>query len=468
MKTNSLPFSDLNKSMRFDSSFHLSEGTFFLKKLRSMPYSELQDLTLGIFTAGRSKRMYTQKEFGYPYLSNSDIVRQSPVEFCKYNSKKYGYDKQSFLKEGMIVTGRVGSIGQTAFITSEFEKFNAMGSDNIIRIVPNKYQKPGYLYAFLASKYGNTLFWKLAAGGLQPYISDVMIKDMPIPELSKEFQCSVDKLVKDSAELRVNANELLREVQSTIKSEANLKELNPEDYEYFGNHSYGRDISTQIISVNKLSSQTINAFNYSTKIDLIRSEIKKQKFETLGNCIENNNFFSTGSFRRLEIDSEKSIKLINQSDILHFKKKGKLLARRYINIEKLVEYGEILIAGVGTLGENETFCRTIFANEELEGELISGEFIRMKSNSKIPSGYLFSWLASDYGFRLIRSTQSGTKLCRPIQELLKEIPVPILDEKTMQEIDKKVKKAHTMMFQSLQKDNEAIKLVEKEIEEWQK
>ena len=74
----------------------------------------------------------------------------------------------------------------------------------------------------------------------------------------------------------------------------------------------------------------------------------------------------------------------------------------------------------------------------------------------------------DYGFRLIRATQTGTKLCRPIQELLKDIPVPILENSIMERIDSKVKEAHTMIYQALLKENQAIDLVEKEIEEWEK
>lgn len=130
----------------------------------------------------------------------------------------------------------------------------------------------------------------------------------------------------------------------------------------------------------------------------------------------------------------------------------------------LVEYGEVLIAGVGTLGENETFCRTIFANEDLVGQLVSGEFIRMKTTEEVPSGYLFAWLSSDYGFRLLRNTQTGTKLCRPIPSLVLQIPVPILDFKDMYEIDEMVRDAHTKQHIANNNEKEAISMIECEIE----
>jgi len=158
--------------------------------------------------------------------------------------------------------------------------------------------------------------------------------------------------------------------------------------------------------------------------------------------------------------------LINQSDIFDTIIKGKYISRRGVKADNLVEYGEVLVAGVGTLGENETFCRAIFANEDLKGQLVSGEFIRMKTTKEMPSGYLFTWLNSDYGFRLLRNLQAGTKLCRPIPKLVLEIPVPILDKESMLEIDRLVREAHTKRHLANQKELKAISMVEQEIEKW--
>ena len=157
--------------------------------------------------------------------------------------------------------------------------------------------------------------------------------------------------------------------------------------------------------------------------------------------------------------------LINQSDIFDSIIKGKYISKRNVKLSNLVEYGEVLIAGVGTLGENETFCRTIFANEDLVGQLVSGEFIRMKTNN-IPSGYLYAWLSSDYGFRLIRSLQTGTKLCRPKPRIVLEIPVPVIEKEQIEEIDRIVKEAHTKHYKANCLERKAISMVEQEIEKW--
>jgi len=467
MKFSNIRFKEINSSIRFDGSYHLSEGVLYNNKIQKMNFDYLGNLASNIFTAGRTKRIYTSKEYGYPYLSNSDVSRNNPFNSCNYSSKEYGFDENSVLKEGMIVTGRVGAIGQTSYITSEFEENKAMGSDNIIRIVTKNKNISGYVYAFLASKYGKTFFNKLASGGVQPYISEDMIKDIPVPLLPEAKQQQIHQLIVEAADLRVEANKLLTDANKYLYDLLKLQELTNDDYEYFGNHVADREVSTYSISIKEINANTINAFNYSRKIKKITNIIKSKSYLNLKDCLLENGYFSTGSFKRLEVNSDNGIKLLNQSDIFNSIKVGKNLSKRAVGNVKLVEYGEVLIAGVGTLGEGETFCRTIFANEELEKQLVSGEFIRLKTNDSVPSGYLYCWLASDYGFRLIRSTQSGTKLCRPIPNLLKEIPVPVLESDQMLKIDIEIKTAYTNLYLATTKENQAIDLIEKEIDAWQ-
>ena len=90
----------------------------------------------------------------------------------------------------------------------------------------------------------------------------------------------------------------------------------------------------------------------------------------------------------------------------------------------------------------------------------------MRVNDKVPSGYLYCWLNSDYGFRLIRRTQAGTKICHPINKLFLSIPVPILADKDMKEIDRMVRDAHTKRHHANVKELKAIAMVEAEIEKW--
>ena len=126
---------DVLKNKRFDGSYHNADSNIYDSVISKHSKHCLSYYCSEIFTSGRNKRAYTTKQYGYPFLSNSDVLALSPFPSCKYSSSKYGYDEKALLKGGMILTGRVGAIGQTGFVPSFWEKYNAMGSDNIIRIV---------------------------------------------------------------------------------------------------------------------------------------------------------------------------------------------------------------------------------------------------------------------------------------------------------------------------------------------
>lgn len=454
-------------SKRFDGSYHNAEVNIYSSVIERHSSFKLKDYCTEIFTSGRNKRVYTTKEFGYPFLSNSDVVAAAPLASCKYSSKKYGFDEKAILRKGMILTGRVGAIGQTAFVPGYLEAYNAMGSDNIIRICVKPEERNGFIYAYLASKIGNLSFWKHATGGVQPFITDAMVGELPIPDFPEAFQKEVDDLIQESARLREEATEALEDASKLLKHYASLSDLTEGDYDYYGPRSYERQVSCFVKSRKDIDSTTINAFNHSERIKNTKDKITCLT-RPLKDLIINGDVFSTGSFPRIEVKEDKGIMLINQSDIFDTIIRGKHISKRNVKLSNLVEYGEVLIAGVGTLGENETFCRCIYANEDLVNQLVSGEFIRMKTIEEIPSGYLYTWLSSDYGFRFIRNLQTGTKLCRPIPRLLLEIPVPIIESNKMKEIHDIVTDAHTKRYKANCLVKQAIGMIENEIEHWNK
>ena len=454
-------------SKRFDGSYHNAEVNIYSSVIERHSSFKLKDYCTEIFTSGRNKRVYTTKEFGYPFLSNSDVVAAAPLASCKYSSKKYGFDEKAILRKGMILTGRVGAIGQTAFVPGYLEAYNAMGSDNIIRICVKPEERNGFIYAYLASKIGNLSFWKHATGGVQPFIMDAMVGELPIPDFPEAFQKEVDDLIQESARLREEATEALEDASKLLKHYASLSDLTEADYDYYGPRSYERQVSCFVKSRKDIDSTTINAFNHSERIKNTKDKITCLT-RPLKDLIINGDVFSTGSFPRIEVKEDKGIMLINQSDIFDTIIRGKHISKRNVKLSNLVEYGEVLIAGVGTLGENETFCRCIYANEDLVNQLVSGEFIRMKTIEEIPSGYLYTWLSSDYGFRFIRNLQTGTKLCRPIPRLLLEIPVPIIESNKMKEIHDIVTDAHTKRYKANCLVKQAIGMIENEIEHWNK
>lgn len=399
-----------------------------------------------------------------------EYFQSSDVSLASNNSEVYIYRPQAekigaIVHEGNILVTGFGSIGNVRLVSKS--QNNVCYANNVARIFPKGSVKTGFLYAFLMSKFGNAQLNKNASGSVVRYIEAPGIRKTLIPNLPETLQKKIDDLIQNASTLREEAAEILTKARKILKEKVHLRDLSPDDYDYFGPHPYYREVSCFVRKRKDIDTTTINAFNHSERIRNIKTLLKCNT-KPLYEILLGGKTFSTGSFPRVETKKGYGVMLINQSDIFDTVIKGKYISKRNVNLSNLVEYGEVLIAGVGTLGENETFCRTIFANEDLVGQLVSGEFIRMKTTEEVPSGYLFAWLSSDYGFRLLRNTQTGTKLCRPIPSLVLQIPVPILDFKDMYEIDEMVRDAHTKQHIANNNEKEAISMIECEIENWNK
>ena len=471
MRTSVVSFKNITTSesiYRLDAPIYMTEGVLARKLVSQSPYPMLTigDVSKRVWHAGRWRRVYvTNPQHGITLLGSSAILK-ADVSNEKLVSTKYTDDiEDKILKAGWTLISCSGTIGNCAFANAKHAE--KLASQDVIRLWPNNILRGGLVYAYLASKYGYAMLTQGTFGSVIQHIEPQNVESIPIPSFPESFQKEVDDLIQESARLREDAADMLNEAERLLKTSANLRDLTSEDYDYFGPRGAGREVSCFVRKRKDITTTTFNAFNLSERIRKTRAAMTCTT-RPLREVLFGGDTFSTGSFPRVEVKEGYGVMLINQKDIFDTIINGKYISKRGVKTDNMVEYGEVLIAGVGTLGENETFCRVIFANEDLVGQLVSGEFIRMKVNNEIPSGYLFVWLSSDYGFRFLRGIQAGTKLCRPIPKLVLDIPVPIISPDIVNEIDKLVKEAHTKRYEANENERKAIRMVEEEIEKWNK
>ena len=362
-------------------------------------------------------------------------------------SRKYGYDEPSLLKGGMILTGRVGAIGQTAFVPKYWEKYSMMGSDNIIRIVVKEHYKNGFIYAYLASKYGNLSFWKHATGGVQPFITDKMVAELPIPDLSIAFQQEIDDLIQESARLREEATDALDKAHALLHSAFNNKDANIK--------------SVSIRKIYAAHNQRFEAAYYSSNNRSIYDSIIEQ-FEFMRLKDLCSRIFRPGIFKRQYV-SEGGITFLGGADILNaipssYKQLSKPQVKRMP--ELMPEQGTILVTCGGTIGN------IVYVDNQLSTCAVSQHVMRLVPNGAVPNGYLYAFLSSDIGKKLINLFAFGSVIPQVEAHHLELVPIPMLDDETMNRID-----ALCMQYVScneLAKENErkAISMIEEEIESW--
>ncbi len=466
MKVGKVSNSFIISSLRLDGNFHLSEGLVVRAHIKKSPYGidSIGDVTSDVYCPGIFKRNYTKN--GIPFLGGSDI--QKNYYDCGKYLKVSTTPNHEILRipNGCTLVTCGGTIGLTVYANKIISK--CFASQHVMRVIPSKV-RGGVLYAYLTSKHGHALLTTNTYGSVIPTLNADNIKSLPIPKFPDDFQLVVDKLIQESSLLREESSLILSNARALLKQEAGLRDLTDEDYNYFGPRTYDRKVSCFVRNIKELGNLSFHAFNYSERVQKnIIDKVRKCNHIRLYDALDDKKLWSSSGVEVNEVKEGHGIMLINQSDIFDQIVKGKWVVKKKKYSKDLLQEGEILIAKIGTLGEGESFCRTVYVGEDLKGQLVSSAFYRMKSSESIPAGYLFAWLSSDYGFRLIRASHYGTKQCYPNPSFLYEYPVPIIEKEKMLEIDKMVKEAHSKLHLSNKKELLAIHMIEEEIEKWNK
>ncbi len=442
---------DVLKINRFDGSYHNAEVNVYDEIIKSHSDHNLAYYCSTIFTSGRARRMYTKQEFGYPFLSNADVASQNPLSACNYASKKYSYDETAFLKGGMILTGRVGAIGQTSFVPKFWERYDMMGSDNIIRIVVKPEHKNGFIYAYLASKVGNLSFWKHATGGVQPFITDKMVGNLPIPNFPDSFQKEVDDLIQQSATLREQATAKLDEAKKIFENEIGVSNT---DYGAYKNE--GIAIQSIAGKFKRMDSQ------YQIGHKSIVKE-KRNLTTTKINDVAKDIF--TGNRGKRNYVENDGIYFLSSSEMMlaNPKRFCKKISRRTPNLnDLLVKKGNILISRSGTVGN------TILVSDDLNGCAVSEHAMRLViDEEKIAPEYVFAYFCTKQGKDSLAILPYGSVIVTLGEEFLGDVDLPLLPIETQDRITALVKEYSKMTDMAIEKENKAITMVEEEIEKWQ-
>lgn len=211
MKTLSVNKSDIaNANYRFDASYHLSDGVSIRRSIKHSPLGEtkIYDVTERIFYGIRANRVYVSKpEHAIPFMTGANIMLAN-LDNTKLISRIHTPGiKEMTLKPGWVMITRSGTVGQTAWSNKIHE--GKYGSEDIIRVVPNSKIKGGLLYAFFASKYGQSLLTQGSFGAVIQHIEPSFIGEIKMPVFENVFENEVHNLIEQAARLREESTNAL-------------------------------------------------------------------------------------------------------------------------------------------------------------------------------------------------------------------------------------------------------------------
>lgn len=437
--------------LRFDSSYHLSDGVTVKRDIAASPYPLMLigKAAERIFIGGRARRVYVKdKKHGIPFLSSSDIL-QADLENVKLASKKYTPNiEEMTLQKGWTLITRSGTIGNCAFANAKHAQ--KLTSEHVIRLVPNNILKQGYIYAYLASKPGYSLLTQGTFGAVIQHIEPAFVASLPIPVLPESFQQEVDGLIQESARLREEATDALDKAVS-----------------YF-NQQYPIKDRTSVCYTKKLKSLGLGFAAYNNNIE-VDDFIAKFDSNSLRIADITTSVFAPPLFKHIYLSQDNGYPFMTGSELTKFNMRYYrwLSPRGVKNIKDyVVKKGMLLLYKSGTT-DGGILGNVFIADKKLDGCCLSDHVIRIVFNDDKMAYWAFAFLRSNGAIKMLQRLATGTMIPFITPERVSNMLIPAPDS-NYEEIVELVSKYIDLNSKSKFLEIEAIEKVESEIESWTK
>lgn len=437
--------------LRFDSSYHLSDGVTVKRDIAASPYPLMLigKAAERIFIGGRARRVYVKdKKHGIPFLSSSDIL-QADLENVKLASKKYTPNiEEMTLQKGWTLITRSGTIGNCAFANAKHAQ--KLASEHVIRLVPNNILKQGYIYAYLASKPGYSLLTQGTFGAVIQHIEPAFVASLPIPVLPESFQQEVDGLIQESARLREEATDALDKAVS-----------------YF-NQQYPIKDRTSVCYTKKLKSLGLGFAAYNNNIE-VDDFIAKFDSNSLRIANITTSVFAPPLFKHIYLSQDNGYPFMTGSELTKFNMRYYrwLSPRGVKNIKDyVVKKGMLLLYKSGTT-DGGILGNVFIADKKLDGCCLSDHVIRIVFNDDKMAYWAFAFLRSNGAIKMLQRLATGTMIPFITPERVSNMLIPAPDS-NYEEIVELVSKYIDLNSKSKFLEIEAIEKVESEIESWTK
>ncbi|MBA9847966.1 MAG: restriction endonuclease subunit S [Ralstonia sp.] len=413
----------------------------------------------GIYNGPMFRRNYVESpEYGVPFISSGSMLQADLTNLPLLRREDAESSRLSYLQlqAGMTLISCSGTIGRMTYVRPEMS--GMWSSQDVMKVVPNTEKvAPGYLYAFLSSRFGVPLVVSGTYGAIIQHIEPEHIAALPVPRFGDALESQVDSLIKAAADDISESSRLTQLATHTLLSALGLSELRDDIWH--------RDYSALGWGDRSVSSESLRALNYDPRVARIRERIQSGEYSLLGTLCDPSQFKGKIIFTRIDADPEHGYMLLGQRTAFHLRPEGRWIARKSVaGLGLIVPPGTTLIPSHGTLGEFELYCRAVIVTKRTAQYAYSGDFFRcVPIEGAIEPGYLFAFMRSRLAFRMLRSISSGGKQQEQHPAMMYRLPIPRLGGGQEREIAALVDRACKLYDRGLEAEEQARTLVEKNI-----
>ena len=198
MKVKSIPSSWISRDgLRLDCNPYMTgarEARVRLDELSS-PKERLEDLCeggiSGLVNPGRITRQWVEDAtYGVPFLTSTSIL-QADLSKLRFISKRAVQENPKLIiRQGYTLITRAGSIGRMSYARLDMDGMAC--TEDVLRVIPDREKvPPGYLYAFLSSKFGVPLVTSGTYGAIIQHIEPEHIAGLPVPRFGVDKESHV-------------------------------------------------------------------------------------------------------------------------------------------------------------------------------------------------------------------------------------------------------------------------------------
>jgi type I restriction enzyme S subunit len=409
----------------------------------------------GIFHAGRIRRTWVESPaHGRPFLSSTDILQCDLPSLPYISNRAVAENPRLPIATGWTLITRSGTIGRMAYSRPDIDGYAC--SEHVLRVVPEPSRiPPGYLYAYLSSKFGVPLVVGGTYGAIIQHIEPEHIADLPVPRLGSSIESQAGSLVDHAANMRVRAANLLHKAQDLLVERLSIPAPRPKFFYR----------APQVVDTLSSSfSRRGDAYYYIALNRDAREawDVATSDAVALGIVAD---VFIPGIFKRQYADDPAyGVPYITGADMFQIEPKTNqfLLTRVVDDVGLRLRRGMIVVQEAGQLGG--LIGRSVLVGEHLDGYACTNNMVRITAKDPADTGYLFAVLSSIYGVRLVSREAAGSSIPHLEAGRVRAITIPWPAKRIREEVGVLVVQAQRLRDEAISADREARALVENAIE----
>ncbi|GMU64620.1 MAG: hypothetical protein AMXMBFR36_08940 [Acidobacteriota bacterium] len=423
---------------------------------------KLADLTAGheggIFNGPHFSRSFVDgPEHGVPFLGSAAML-QADLSTLPYLRRRDAESaKLSYLRiePGMTLISCSGTIGRMVYARPDM---NGMWtSQHVMKVVPDSRKvNPGYVYAFLSSKFGVPLVTSGTYGSIIQSIEPEHIAGLPVPRLGSVEE-EAHYLVEEAARLRANASKLLADAVRELETLAHLEPLTPAS----------SPMPYSCVSVPASTIQErFDAFFHSPYGNQVVAQLKSAPIGTTTVGKLASSIIEPNRFKRIRLDDpDFGVRFFGTAALMwseptemYFLPKNQQGVQEYVVTERTV-----LIPRSGQL--SGIIGTAVLPYGDILGGAVSEDAIRINCPDAATAGFVFVALTSNFGLRQLKARAYGSSIPHLDVHQIGRVVVPDPGDPVRKRIGKEGAMVAELRHAAVAKEREARTLVEGAIEE---